>query len=59
MVHDTVALEDSQERQTMKRMTNKELQKFSERFALNILTDELKTPHDSIMDIEHVGTGTL
>lgn len=32
--------------------TNKDWQKYGERFALNILTDELKIPHDSIMDTE-------
>ena len=33
-------------------MTNKDWQKYSERFALNILTDELKIPRDSINESE-------
>ena len=36
----------------MKRMTNKELQKYGERFALNILTDELQIPRDNIIESE-------
>lgn len=35
----------------MKR-TNNDWQKYGERFALNILTDELNIPHDSIMESE-------
>lgn len=33
-------------------MTNKDWQKYGERFALNILTDELKIPRDNISDSE-------
>lgn len=33
-------------------MTNQEWQKYGERFALNILTDELKIPRDSILESE-------
>lgn len=36
----------------MERMTNKEWQKYGERYALTILTDELKIPHDSIIESE-------
>ena len=36
----------------MARMTNKEWQKYGERYALTILTDELKIPHDSILESE-------
>jgi hypothetical protein len=33
-------------------MTNNDLQKYGERYALNILTDELKIPRDSIIESE-------
>lgn len=36
----------------VKRITNKEWQKYGERYALNILTDELKIPRDSIVESE-------
>ena len=36
----------------MKNKTNKEWQKYGERYALTILTDELKIPHDSIIESE-------
>lgn len=36
----------------MKKITNKEWQKYGERYALNILTDELKIPRDSIVESE-------
>ena len=36
----------------MKRTTNIDWQKYGERFALNILTDELKIPRDSIIESE-------
>lgn len=36
----------------MEKMTNKEWQKYSERYALTILTNELKIPHDSINESE-------
>lgn len=35
-----------------KEMTNRDWQKYGERFALNILTDELKIPRDNIIDSE-------
>lgn len=36
----------------MKRTTHKDWQKYSERYALNIITDELKIPRDSIEESE-------
>jgi len=36
----------------MKRTTNKEWQKYGERYALTILTDKLNIPHDSIIESE-------
>ena len=36
----------------MEKMTNKEWQKYSERYALTILTNELKIPQDSINESE-------
>ena len=36
----------------MERMTNREWQKYGERVELNILTDVLKIPNDSILESE-------